>query len=117
MRIIQEINEIYGTSYKNAEQYLDEVIGALSEFEEFDDYYNALEASGDQPMLQTFLAYYAKGKIEISEFASEILKEMDLYNESDSLETMIIKIAWNIADANSKTMDLVHNSNSSCYNN
>lgn len=75
---------------------------------EFDDYYNALEASGDQPMLQTFLAYYAKGKIEISEFASEILKEMDLYNESDSLETMIIKIAWNIADANDKTMDFVH---------
>lgn len=59
MRIIQEINEIYGTNYKNAEQYLDKVMSALFEFEEFDDYYNSLEASGDQPMLQTFLAYYA----------------------------------------------------------
>lgn len=108
MKTVQEINEIYGTNYKNAEQYLDKVMSALFEFEEFDDYYNALEASSDQPMLQTFLTYYAKGKIEISEFASEILKEMDLYNENDSLETMIIKIAWNIADANDKTMDFVH---------
>lgn len=107
MRIIQEINEIYGTSYKNAEQYLDEVMSALSEFEEFDDYYNSLKMD-NQSTMQTFLIFYAKGKIEISEFASEILKEMDLYNESDSLETMIIKIAWNIADANDKTMDFVH---------
>lgn len=117
METIQKINKIYGTNYKNAEQYLDKIIDALFEFEEFDDYYNALEASGYQPMLQTFLAYYAKGKIEISEFASEILKEMDLYNESDSLEKMIIKIAWNIADANDKTMDFVHSLNSLCYNN
>lgn len=107
MRIIQEINEIYGTSYKNAEQYLDEVMSALSEFEEFDDYYNYLKM-GNQPTMQTFLNFYEKGKIEISEFASKILKEMDLYSESDSLETMIIKIAWNIADANDKTMDFVH---------
>jgi len=107
MKTIQEINEIYDTAYKNAEQYLDEVMSALSESEEFDDYYNSLKMD-NQSTMQTFLIFYAKGKIEISEFASEILKEIDLYNESDSLETMIIKIAWNIADANNKTMDLVH---------
>lgn len=116
METIQEINKIYGTNYKNAEQYLDKMIDALFEFEEFDDYYNSLKMD-NQPTMQTFLNFYAKGKIEISEFASEILKEMDLCNESDSLETMIIKIAWNIADVNDKTMDFVHNSNSSCYNN
>lgn len=108
MRIIQEINEIYDTNYKNAEQYLDKVMSALFEFDEFNSYYCFLEADGDKQATQTFLAYYQKGKIEMSEFASEILKEMDLYNESDSLETMIIKIAWNIADANDKTMDFVH---------
>lgn len=107
MKTIQEINEIYGNGYKNAEQYLDEVMSALSEFEEFDDYYNSLKMD-NQSTMQTFLIFYAKGKIEISEFASEILKEIDLYSESDSLETMIIKIAWNIADANNKTMDFVH---------
>ncbi len=114
MKTIQKINKIYGTNYKNAEQYLDEVMSALSESEEFDDYYNSTD---DQPTMQIFLANYVKGKVEISEFASEILKEMDLYNESDSLETMIIKISWNIADANNKTMDFVHSLNSSCYNN
>lgn len=92
MRIIQEINEIYGTSYKNAEQYLDKIIDALFEFEEFDDYYNYLKM-GNQPTMQTFLNFYEKGKIEISEFAPKILKEMNLYNKSDSLETMITKIA------------------------
>lgn len=107
MKTIQEINEIYDTNYKNAEQYLDKIIDALFEFEEFDDYYNSLKMD-NQSTMQTFLIFYAKGKIEISEFASEILKEMDLYNESDSLETMMIKIAWNIADANNKTMDFVH---------
>lgn len=116
MKTIQKINEIYGTDYKNAEQYLDKVIGALSEFEELDDYYNSLKMD-NQPTMQAFLYFYAKGKVEISEFASEILKEMNLYNKSDSLETMIIKIAWNIADANDKTMDFVHSLNSSCYNN
>ena len=83
-------------------------MSALSESEEFDDYYNSLKMD-NQSTMQTFLIFYEKGKIEISEFASEILKEMDLYNENDSLETMIIKIAWNIADANDKTMDFVHN--------
>ncbi|PRT63900.1 hypothetical protein C6A33_01255 [Streptococcus anginosus] len=34
MKTIQEINEIYDTAYKNAEQYLDEVMSALSESEE-----------------------------------------------------------------------------------
>ena len=106
METIQKINKIYGTAYKNAEQYLDKVINTLSECEEFESYYTS---TNDQPIMQIFLANYVKGKVEISEFASEILKEMDLYNESDSLETMRIKIAWNIADANDKTMDCVHN--------
>lgn len=105
METIQEINKVYDTEYRNAEQYLDKVINTLSECEEFESYYNS---TNDQPTMQIFLANYVKGKVEISEFASEILKEMDLYNESDSIETMIIKIAWNIADANNKTMDFVH---------
>lgn len=107
MKTIKELNTTYNTDYKNAEQYLDKVISSLDEFGEFEEYYNYLETENHQALL-TFLAYYAKNKIEISEFAPKILKEIDLFDESDNLETMIIKIAWNIADANNKTMDFVH---------